>query len=95
LIEHAPNGSAPFILGDISSNPTNLNPVLPPSLLGKRTKTIPPPGNHHKRMPPASKPERDLSPNASRRASNERPPLAGVLVTQNDRTADGAVVFPK
>jgi len=69
--------------------------VLPPSLLGKRTKTIPPPGNHDERMPPASKPKRNLGPNASRRASNERPPLAGVLVTQNDRTAAIAVVVPK
>jgi hypothetical protein len=69
--------------------------VLPPSLLGQRRKPIPPPGNHHKRMPPPGKPKRNLGPNASRRASNERPPLAGVLVTQNDRTAAVAVVFPK
>jgi hypothetical protein len=95
LIEHAPNGSAPFILGDVGSNPTHLDPMLTPSLLGKRTKTIPPPGNHHKRMPPAGKPKRNLSPNAGRRASDERPPLAGFLVTHSDRTTDGAVVFPK
>jgi hypothetical protein len=69
--------------------------MLSARLLGKRRKPIPPPGNHHERMPPPGKPKRNLSPNASRRASNERPPLAGVLVTQNDGTAAIAVMVPK
>ena len=69
--------------------------MLPPGLLGKRRKPIPPPGDHHKRMPPASQPKRDLSPDASRGPGDQRPPLAGVLVTQSDRTAALAVVVPK
>jgi len=69
--------------------------MLSARLLGKRRKPIPPPGNHDKRMPPTGKPKRNLSPDTSRRASNERPPLAGVLVTQHDGNAAIAVMVPK